>query len=873
MKQLPADTVRLLSSSQVVTSVLSVVKELLENSLDAGASSVDVKLDNFGLDRTEVRDDGCGINAVDAPVMAVRHFTSKICSHEDLARLETYGFRGEALGSICAVAEVAVTTKTEQDDVGTQYTLDSSGNVVSRRPSHLGRGTSVSVTKLFRKLPVRRQYYSSTKKCKEELKKVQELLMAYAIIRPQLRLMLAHNKVVLWQKARATDFRSALAATLGPAAAANLLPRRQEQPEMVLDGFLPRPGADLSSSSSSTSDKTFIFINDRPVQHKELMKLLRQHYSAQYPDDAARHRYPVLALHVTVPPSSLDVNLTPDKSQVLLENKEAVLTAVEALLLSLYGSRSPPGRPAEKQPGRETLPPESERLETAAPPPQEESRNHGGSHDDDPAADLQRQASSCSSSSSMADDWIINQSSFFLCDDETAPSCSKGTETSSAGGSPEEPEDRDAAETRTMQISAEAWSRGAALTDPTSGEPLRPVALHRPSEVGPPSSEEDKNRKPSNAITEKRAALTAYHMISSRALKAPPSAAALFDEEVRAEVLREQPAAGLQEISAAVQERWRNLRLEDRKRFEEKAKKKQDLHDQRTKLASDEGPRAKVQGQKRKAPQSNQQLLDELFSAQAQKKKTSPACKPWQPLPCSVAALRRRLQRLSSQSAAAPRGLRLLNRLGSQSSWVLLCGQRLMLLNPFRVEEALLFKRLQENHILPAVDLQNPVPLTEGNLGGPEYVETLCGMEQSAAGPDGAVVFSDPRLVANGFKVKLTPAGEHLEVTAVADCVPFLGVDDLREVLAAVLHRKASAVQECRPLKVTNYLKAEAVRLARQRPAALCREDVEELVQRMERQLGGTGRTCIHGRQFVQHLADVPSTEEEAKALLTPLQL
>ncbi|XP_035988518.1 PMS1 protein homolog 1 [Fundulus heteroclitus] len=851
MKQLPADTVRLLSSSQVVTSVLSVVKELLENSLDAGASSVDVKLENFGLDRTEVRDDGCGINAADAPVMAVRHFTSKICSHDDLARLETYGFRGEALGSICAVAEVAVTTKTEQDDVGTQYTLDCSGNVVSQRPSHLGRGTSVSVTKLFRKLPVRRQFYSSTKKCKEELKKVQELLTAYAIIRPPLRLMLAHNKVVLWQKARATDFRSALVATLGPAAVANLLPCRREQPEMVLDGFLPRPGADLSSSSSSTSDKTFIFINDRPVQHKELMKLLRQHYSAQYPDDAARHRYPVLALHVTVPPSSLDVNLTPDKTQVLLGNKEAVLTAVEALLLSLYGAR-----PAEEQPG-----------ETGAPPPQEESRNHEGGHDDRPAADLQRQASSCSSSSSVADDWIVNQSSFFLCDDQTPPSCSKATESGSASGSPEEPENRDAAETGT--ISAEAWSRGAALTDPTTGEPLRPVALHRPSEGGPPGSEEARSR---NAVTEKRAALTAYHMISSRALKAPPSAAALFDREVRAEVLREQPAAGLQEISAAVQKRWRNLREEDRKRFEEKAKKKQDLHDQRTKLASDEGPGAK--GQKRKAPQSNQQLLDELFSAQPQKKKTSAACKPWQPLPCSVAALRRRLQRLSSQSAAAaPRGLRLLSRLGSQSSWVLLRGQRLMLLNPFRVEEALLFKRLQENHVLPAVVLQNPVPLTQGNLGGPEYLETLCGMERSAAGPDGAVFFSDPRLVANGFKVQLTAAGEHLEVTAVADCVPFLGVDDLREVLAAVLHRKASAVPECRPLKVTNFLKAEAVRLARQRPGSLCREDVEELVQRMERQLGGTDRTCIHGRQFVQNLADVPSTEQEAKALITPLQL
>lgn len=157
-------------------------------------------------------------------------------------------------------------------------------------------------------------------------------------------------------------------------------------------------------------------------------------------------------------------------------------------------------------------------------------------------------------------------------------------------------------------------------------------------------------------------------------------------------------------------------------RYEEKAKKHLEHHDQRTKLASAADPRAPVgstprvqpQGQKRKAPVSNQLLLDKLFSAQPQKKLRNPASKPSQPLPCSMAALRLQLQRLSSQSSAAPQGLRLVNQLASQSSWVILCGQRLMLLNPFRVEEALLFKRLLENNILPAVGLDIPVQLTDG---------------------------------------------------------------------------------------------------------------------------------------------------------------
>nr|XP_020658518.1 PMS1 protein homolog 1 isoform X3 [Pogona vitticeps] len=195
MKELPPDTVRLLSSSQVITSVVSVVKELVENSLDANATTVDIKLENYGFDKIEVRDNGDGIKAADVPVMAMKHYTSKISSTEDLERLTTYGFRGEALGSICSISEVHITTKTANDDFSTQYILDRSGHVTSQKPSHLGQGTTVIVLKLFKNLPVRKQFYSTDKKCKEEIKKIQKLLMAYGIIKPELRITFTHNKV------------------------------------------------------------------------------------------------------------------------------------------------------------------------------------------------------------------------------------------------------------------------------------------------------------------------------------------------------------------------------------------------------------------------------------------------------------------------------------------------------------------------------------------------------------------------------------------------------------------------------------------------------------------------------------------------------
>uniref|UniRef100_A0A665W572 HMG box domain-containing protein n=1 Tax=Echeneis naucrates TaxID=173247 RepID=A0A665W572_ECHNA len=908
MKQLAPDTVRLLSSSQVITSVVNVLKELMENSLDAGALCIDIKLENYGLDRIEVRDNGHGIKAADTPVMAKRHFTSKICSHEDLQHLETYGFRGEALGSICAVAEVAVTTKTVEDNISTQYTLNFKGEVVSQKPSHLGQGTTVSILKLFKNIPVRRQYYSSVKKCKEELKKVQDLLMAYAIIKPVLRLTLVHNKVVVWQKAKTPDLRSSLLATLGLGAAANLLPchHHQEQPEILLDGFFPKPGASYTSTSSSSPDKTFIFVNNRPVHHKDIMKLLRQHYTAQYPDDTARNRYPILVLKITVSASSVDVNLTPDKTQVLLHDKEALLTAVEALLVSLYGYRSDQDPAAEKQLDSETSP--SSPLQSDASQPFTELRegndrrdlSHNGnlfSKEQKHSDMAQSQTSNSSSSSSVAEDWIVSQipaelgCNSFLCNDETAQSCSQTLEAGSASKCLERLDNVvSIVNTSVDQLSAEDWSRGTALTDPLTREPLKPVKIHQPSKHNHSDSVELKNhcssnKKMFNAITEKQVALTAYDLISNRAMRAPLSPAALFEKEARADVLREKPTASLQDISIAVHERWKNLQEEDRKKYEEKAKKCLEHHDQRTKFASAEGPRqpcksaatTHLHSQKRKVPFSNQPLLDQLFSAQPQKKLKNPATKPSQPLPCSVAALRLQLQRLSSQSSATPQGLHLVNRLASQNAWVILCGQRLMLLNPFRVEEALLFKRLLENNILPTESLQNPIQLTDGSLGGPEYTDALCKMEKQTPKMNGQMHFSDPRLIANGFKITLTPglmsAERHLEVTAMADCVPFLGVEDLREILTAVLHRKARTVQECRPLKITNYLQGEAVRLARQLPTNLSREDVEETLLRMEQQLGEKIQTCIHGRPFLQHLSDIPSTDQEAKGLLRPLDL
>lgn len=237
---------------------------------------------------------------------------------------------------------------------------------------------------------------------------------------------------------------------------------------------------------------------------------------------------------------------------------------MEALLVSLYGYRP---RDAGQLPPASSPPPSGPQQEVAPPQsPSEQSAGHlkESTPEHRAQADPASQASVCSSSSSsVADDWIadplpagLDSLGSSLQGDQTAEPGSAG-ETAAAG----------------QQISAEDWSRGTALVDPATGEPLQPVRIHQPlraregerTEGGPGQASPGK-RLALNAVTEKRAALTAYDLIGSRAVRAPLSPAALFEREARGEVLRENPAASLQEVSHGLQQRWKNLGEDQRKK-------------------------------------------------------------------------------------------------------------------------------------------------------------------------------------------------------------------------------------------------------------------------------------------------------------------
>ncbi|CAI6349960.1 unnamed protein product [Macrosiphum euphorbiae] len=173
MKQLPSETIKLISSTQVITSASSVVKELMENSIDANATIIDIRLDNYGLDKIEIRDNGVGISHSDVYVMCLRNYTSKISEISDLGKLTYYGFRGEALSSICAVADVTVITKSDFDEYAKSFTMDSNGRVKDSTICHHQKGTVIKIVNLFKKLPVRKQMYSSKKHCVNAFRRIE----------------------------------------------------------------------------------------------------------------------------------------------------------------------------------------------------------------------------------------------------------------------------------------------------------------------------------------------------------------------------------------------------------------------------------------------------------------------------------------------------------------------------------------------------------------------------------------------------------------------------------------------------------------------------------------------------------------------------
>ena len=303
-----------IAAGEVVERPSSVVKELVENALDAGATAVEIELDDGGRGRIEIIDNGGGIEPEDAPLVFARHATSKLQSAQELAAIASYGFRGEALASIASVGRVLLHSRRPDAELGVEVSIEGSA-APAVRPIHCGVGTRIVVRDLFFNTPARAAFLRGAA---TELGHVIRLVEALACARPELSLSLrANNRKVVSYPARATLQERALD-VFGPEVAADLYAIALDGPYR-LRGLLSSPAVNRGTPAS-----LFLVVDGRPVRDRTLGHSV----VAAYGELMERGRHPVGVLHLDVPPGAVDVNVHPTKAEVRFASSRAVHAAV-----------------------------------------------------------------------------------------------------------------------------------------------------------------------------------------------------------------------------------------------------------------------------------------------------------------------------------------------------------------------------------------------------------------------------------------------------------------------------------------------------------------------------------------------------------------
>ncbi|HMQ32231.1 MAG TPA: DNA mismatch repair endonuclease MutL, partial [Chloroflexaceae bacterium] len=297
-----------IAAGEVVERPASVVKELLENALDAGARRVSVEARGGGLRELKIQDDGCGIAGHEVELAFERHATSKLASADDLWRIGTLGFRGEALPSIASVAQVVCITRSADEEVGTELRI-AGGELQARAPRGCSPGTSISVRNLFYNTPVRRDYLRSEA---TELSAISAVVQQYALAYPEVRFTLLLEGRLALQTAGDGDRRAVLIELYGVEVARQMLAveaRAYEgEHEVSVSGFVSPPGLTRGSRGY-----LHLFVNRRALQPRGALAIVVEE---AYHTMLMKGRHPLAVLDLRVHPLAVDVNVHPTKSEV-----------------------------------------------------------------------------------------------------------------------------------------------------------------------------------------------------------------------------------------------------------------------------------------------------------------------------------------------------------------------------------------------------------------------------------------------------------------------------------------------------------------------------------------------------------------------------
>jgi DNA mismatch repair protein MutL len=324
-----------IAAGEVVERPASVVKELVENALDAGARVVHVALSGGGLDLVSVSDDGCGMSREDALLSMVRHATSKLRDLDDLFCIRTLGFRGEALPAIAAVSRFSLTTAEPGAEVGTRIEVRGDGVVETHDAPPVG-GTRVSAADLFYNTPARRKFMRAEA---TEIRHCEEAVTRVALARPDVGFRLEHDGRALFSSAPCEDdFRERIAAALGPEIHRHLLQVEERMLGVTVRGFIASPEYHLANARG-----VYTFVNGRYVRDRGLNASIQRAFSDVLPGG----RQPALVLFIELDPHAVDVNVHPQKLEVRFQDGRGVCDAVFRALARGLKANAPLPSPAE----------------------------------------------------------------------------------------------------------------------------------------------------------------------------------------------------------------------------------------------------------------------------------------------------------------------------------------------------------------------------------------------------------------------------------------------------------------------------------------------------------------------------------------------
>ncbi|MBN1965874.1 MAG: DNA mismatch repair endonuclease MutL [Anaerolineae bacterium] len=352
-----------IAAGEVVERPASVIKELVENALDADSGDIRIEVEEGGRRLLRVSDDGYGIPADEVALAFSRHATSKITDIDDLSSIDTLGFRGEALHSIAAVSRVTLTTRHADESAGTQLRVHG-GDAQAARPIGAPPGTVITVEDLFYNTPARLKFLKGVT---TERRRITQLVTNYALAYPGVRFTLHHDGREVFRTYGTGQLADVLATTLGPDVFRSMLPveplppSRPDLPPISVTGYTSAPDLNRANRSHIT-----LFVNGRWIQDSSLTHAVVQAYHTLLP----KGRAPVAVILITMPPQEVDVNVHPTKAEVRFRSADAVFSAVQRAVRSAVVDQAPTPSINLDTTWQQSLPPrwESRRDDTGPGP-------------------------------------------------------------------------------------------------------------------------------------------------------------------------------------------------------------------------------------------------------------------------------------------------------------------------------------------------------------------------------------------------------------------------------------------------------------------------------------------------------------------------